>query len=111
AQPVQQALPVVAAHQHHGEHVDLVGLHQAQRLEQLVEGAEAARHHHEAAGVLHEHGLAGEEVAEVDTEVDIVVHALLVGQLDPRPTDTPPASFAPRLPASITPGPPPVITA
>ncbi len=27
-----------------------------------------------------------------------------------QPTDTPPASFAPRFAASISPGPPPVIT-
>ena len=33
------------------------------------------------------------------------------GSSMPRPTDTPPASQAPLLAASITPGPPPVITA
>ena len=111
-QPVDQALPVRRADQHHRERRDLAGLRQGQRLEHLVEGAEAAGEHDEALGVLHEHRLAGEEVAEVDAEVDPLVEAGLEGQLDAeadatrrRPRE------APLLAASIAPGPPPVITA
>ena len=62
-----------------------MGLHQGQRLEQLVEGAEAAGQHDEALGVLHEHRLAGEEVAEVDADVDPLVEPGLEGQLDAEP--------------------------
>ena len=67
--------PVLTADQHDRERGDLLGLDQRQRLEQLVEGAEAAGEHHEALGVLHEHRLAGEEVAEVDPDVDPLVQA------------------------------------
>ena len=65
-----------------GKCADLAGLDQGQRLEQLVQRAEAAGQDHERVGVLHEHHLAGEEVAELDAEVDVRVEALLVGQLD-----------------------------
>ena len=82
ADPVEQARPVGPADQHDREVADLAGLDQGQRLEQLVERAEATRQDDEAVGVLHEHHLAGEEVAELDPEVDVRVHALLVRQLD-----------------------------
>ena len=82
AHPVQQAGPVRGPDQHDREVADLAGLDEGQRLEQLVERAEAAGQDHERVGVLHEHRLAGEEVAELDAEVDVRVEALLVGQLD-----------------------------
>ena len=82
AQPADQAAPVVDAEQHDREAGHLAGLDQRQRLEELVEGADAAGQHHEALGVLHEHRLAGEEVAEVDPAVDPLVEAGLEGQLD-----------------------------
>ena len=62
--------------------VDLPGLHQRQRLEQLIEGAEAAGEDDEGLGVLHEHRLAHEEVAEVLGQVDVGVEAGLAGQVD-----------------------------
>ena len=65
-----------------GKSLDLARLDQRQRLEQLVERPEAARQDHERVGVLHEHDLAGEEVAELDAEVDVRVEALLLRQLD-----------------------------
>ena len=74
--------PVVAAHQDHREVLDLAGLDQGQRLEQLVERPEPARVDHERVGVLHEHDLAGEEVAELDAEVHVRVEPLLHRQLD-----------------------------
>ena len=85
AEPVDQPGPVRRADQHDRERRDLLGLHQGQRLEQLVEGAEAAGQHDEALGVLHEHRLAGEEVAEVEPAVDVLVQAGLEGQLDAEP--------------------------
>ena len=58
-----------------GNLVTLRGLHQSQRLEQLVERAEPAGQADERLRVLHEHRLAREEVAEVDAEVDPLVEA------------------------------------
>ena len=62
--------------------VDLAGLGEREGLEKLVEGTEAAREDHEPAGVLDEHHLADEEVAELDSQVDVVVERLLVRELD-----------------------------
>src|SRR5919108_4877105 len=81
-QPVDEPAPVVGSVQHDGEMLDLPGLDQRERFEQLVEGAEAARKDHEGLRVLHEHRLADEEVPEVDAEVDVVVQPLLVRELD-----------------------------
>jgi len=47
AHPGQQARPVGAVDQHDRELGDLAGLDQRERLEQLVQGAEPARQHHE----------------------------------------------------------------
>ena len=47
----------------------------------------------EALGRLHEHRLAGVEVVEDQPEVDVVVHPLLVRQLDPE-ADREPAALA-----------------
>src|SRR6266496_4117908 len=52
------------------------------RTEQFVQRAESARHYDEPLRVLHEHRLAGEEVAEVHADVDPLVQAVLEGQLD-----------------------------
>ena len=65
--------------------LDLASLDERQRLEQLIERAEAARKDDEALGVLDEHRLAHEEVAEVQRQIDPVVDRLLVGQLDAQP--------------------------
>ena len=85
AQPVEQALPVRRADEHNRERRDLAGLRERECLEQLVEGAEPAGQHDEALGVLDEHGLAREEVAEVDALVDPAVQPGLEGQLDAEP--------------------------
>ena len=61
--------PVVAAHQHDREVTHLAGLDQAERLEQLVERAEAAGEDDEAAGVADEHHLAREEVVELEAQL------------------------------------------
>src|SRR2546430_5446006 len=81
-QPIEQALPVGRAEQHDRKVLDLAGLGQRQRFEQLVQRAEAAWKDHEAACVFHEHVLAHEEVAKLDAEVDIFVQRLFVGKLD-----------------------------
>jgi hypothetical protein len=65
--------------------VDLAGLHQRQRLEQLVEGAEAAGEDDEGLGVLDEHRLAHEEVMEELGDVDVRVGPMLARQLDGQP--------------------------
>src|SRR5690606_15736938 len=83
--PVHQAAPVVRAEQHHREVRDLAGLDQGEGLEQLIERAEPAGQGDEALRVLEEHGLAGEEVPEVDAERYVLVQALLERELDPEP--------------------------
>src|SRR5450759_2297636 len=85
AQPLQQTTPVRRADEHQREGGHLAGLHQRHGLEELVQGAEASGQDDEPLGVLHEHGLAGEEVPEVDPKVDIAVQALLERQLDAEP--------------------------
>ena len=104
AQPGEEAVPVGAADEHDREVLDLAGLDQRQRLEQFVQRPEAAGKDHERLGILHEHRLAREEVVELDATVDIRVERLLERQLDVQPTDSPLASCAPRLAASICPG-------
>src|SRR5699024_3293518 len=82
AQPVQQRGPVVDADEHDGETGDLARLGEGDRLEDLVESAEAPRQHEEALAVLDEHRLAREEVAEVDAEVDVGIQPRLEGEFD-----------------------------
>ncbi len=84
-EPVHEPGPVVRPHEDDGEARHLAGLHEDEGLEELVERAETTRHEDEALGVLHEHRLADEEVAEVDADVDVGVQALLERQLDPEP--------------------------
>ena len=50
-EPVEQALPVLGAHQHEGHALDLVRLHQREHLEHLVERAKAAGEHDGARAV------------------------------------------------------------
>ena len=82
AQPGDQTAPVITAHQYDREIAHLAGLDQGQRLEQLVERAESARKHDEAARVPDEHDLAGEEVVELEPVFDEAIHSLLERQLD-----------------------------
>ena len=83
-----------------------------QRLEELVERPEAAGEDDERARVAHEHDLAREEVVEAQRDVLVRVGRLLERQLDVQADARQrPASCAPRLAASMIPGPPPVMTA
>ena len=92
-QPVEQPGPIGAAHEHDREVADLPGLDQGERLEQLVERAEAAREDHERARVADEHDLAREEVVEAQR------HACprrwltpgLIGEVDVQPDRKRPA--------------------
>ncbi len=70
----------------------LAGLHQSDGLKQLIQRPEATGEHDEALGVLHEHRLASEEVAEVDAEVDVVIQPGLKRQLDPQADRRPTSS-------------------
>ncbi len=78
-------------------------------LRKLVDCAHAARHDHICPGILYEHELADEEIAESTAGFDILVATLLVGNLICRPTETP---FSPQrrplFAASIAPGPRPL---
>src|SRR4051794_37620567 len=82
AQPVDQPVPVGRVDQADRELVDLAGLDQRQRLEELVERAEAAGQDDERVRVADEHDLAREEVVELERVGDVAVGVLLEGQLD-----------------------------
>jgi hypothetical protein len=60
----------------------LAGLHQRERLEELVQGAEAARQHDVGGGELREHHLAREEVLEAQADVLVAARGLLARQVD-----------------------------
>jgi hypothetical protein len=75
-------VPVPRPDQRDRELPHLVGLDQRQRLEELVQGAEAAGEEDEPLRRLHQHHLARVEVAEGDGEVDVRVRILLVRELD-----------------------------
>ena len=110
--PVEQPRPVVAADEDDRVVDRLAGLDQGQHLEQLVERPVAARQDDDRVRVAHEHQLAGEEVVEGEADVDSRGSApARTGSRMLSPTEVAPASRAPRLAASISPGPPPVITA
>ena len=100
--PHQYSLPTRTT----GKNADLAGLDERERLEQLVERPESARQHDERARVAHEHDLAREEVVEVDARGRRTWFIPCSnGRSMVRPTDRAPASRAPRLAASIAPGP------
>ncbi len=80
--PGEQPGPVLAANQDDREFRNLSGLHQGERLEQLVQGAEPARQDDECLRVLDEDRLAHEEIPELKADLDILVQALLDRQFD-----------------------------
>src|SRR2546425_918024 len=80
--PAEEPGPIRRAEQDDREVQHLASLDERERLEQLVERAEAPGEDHETLGVLHEHGLSHEEIAEVDPEVDVGVQLLLERELD-----------------------------
>ena len=80
--PVEESLPVRGPEKDDREVLDLAGLCEGQRLEELIEGAQAAGEDDESTRVLDEHVLAHEEVAELHAEVDVLVQLLLAGELD-----------------------------
>src|SRR5919204_3481422 len=71
--PGEKPMPVRLSEEDDREVLDLSGLRERQRLEQLVEGAKAAGEDDEAARVLDEHRLAREEVAKLDAQSAVVV--------------------------------------
>src|SRR3546814_1768492 len=76
----------VAAAEQHYRHLlaDLAGLHQRQQLEEFVQRAEAARHHHHGLGEIGEPELAHEEVVELEVQLaaDVGIVDLLHRQRD-----------------------------
>src|SRR5688500_2818813 len=70
------------AKQDNGKLVDLPRLDECERFEQFVEGPEATREDDVRVGVLHEHRLADEEVAEVHRGVDVRIRSLFEWKLD-----------------------------
>src|SRR5271157_4949752 len=77
-----QSRPKPGADEHQGEGPDLAALDQGRGLEELVKGPKPAGQADEGAGVLDQHDLADEEVAELDHVVKVGVRPLLVRQED-----------------------------
>src|SRR5687767_1054226 len=77
AHPLEQPAPERLVHQDDRHLSRLAGLHQRQRLEQLVEGAVAAGQHDVRGGHLGEHDLASEEVAKAQADVLVAIAGLL----------------------------------
>src|SRR4051812_45354633 len=81
--PVEERLPVFAPEEDHGEVADLPGLHQRQRLEELVVRSPTARQDDERLRRLHEADLARVEVAELVGEIEPRIEPLFHRELDP----------------------------
>jgi hypothetical protein len=62
--------------------LDLPGLDQGERLEQLVQRAVSTRVDDEGGSVLHEHRLPHEEELEIETPAQVWIGSLLERQLD-----------------------------
>ena len=109
-EPAHEPRPVGRAEQHDREVPDLAGLAQRRGLEQLVERAEPAGEDDERARVADEHHLAREEVVEARGRCRRSGSRTARAAARCRGRSTvAPASRAPRLPASMIPGPPPVM--
>jgi len=74
--------PELDAHKDDGVVADLAGLDERGDFEHLVHRAEAAREGDEGVGVLREHHLADEEVAELDEGIEVGIGFLFAGELD-----------------------------
>src|SRR3990167_3144473 len=82
AEPGDEPAPIRLVHQDDRHLARLAGLHQCERLEQLVERAEAAGQDDERGGELREHHLAREEMLEAKPDVVVPVRVLLARQID-----------------------------
>ena len=74
ADEVAESLPVVTAQRHDGKGLDLARLYERQGLEDLVDGAEAAGHHHEGVGVLDQQHLAHRQPQWVRRDLQHLAH-------------------------------------
>ena len=77
-----QRRPEPCAHGHNREAVDLLALDEGEGFKSLVQGAKAARHHHESGRVFHQHDLADEEMANLDEPIQVAVFFLFERQGD-----------------------------
>src|SRR6516165_297122 len=111
ADELPHVVPEFRAHRHHREALELLALNQRQRLKRLIQRAQTARHDDERARVLHKHDLPHKKWSISMNRSRYGFALCSMGRMMLHPRLTPPASFAPRLAASIMPGPPPVITA
>ena len=83
--PIDHPAPVVAAHEHHRESPDLLGLNEREGFEQFIHGTEASRKDHVRYGIFYEHELAHEEIPELHLDVLEGIGRLLHGELDVQP--------------------------
>ena len=107
---IDDAPPVGGIEQKDRHSPRLAGLDEAEGLEQLVHGAEAAGEDHQRPRPRQEVHLAEREIVELEAELGrhVGVWRLLVRQDDIVADARAPVSAAPRFAASMMPGPPPV---
>ena len=79
AEEIQQRMPEFSAHEDEGKFLDLSGLDEGGDLEDLVQRAEAAGQGDEGVGILHQHQLPDEEMAERDPPIEVRVGPLFLG--------------------------------
>src|SRR5512143_1543598 len=82
SEPIEQSFPVMSADQHDGEAPDFFGLNERQRFKEFVHGPKAPGEYDVPNGVLHEHQLPYEKVAEFDPDVLKLVRSLLQWKID-----------------------------
>ena len=82
SEPVHKAGPEFGIVQNDRERPGSASLGDDKGLRKLVDCAHTARHDHICPGILYEHELADEEIAESTAGFDILVATLLVGQFD-----------------------------
>src|SRR5579859_7105341 len=76
--PVDQLIPISVPHQHDGEMLDALRLHERDGFKQFIQRPKAARKKDKARGVFDEANFANEKVSEVQEAVYIRICLLFV---------------------------------
>src|SRR5512144_2925294 len=82
SEPSEQSFPITSADQNDGETPDFFGLNERKRFEEFIHGPKAPGEYDIPDGVLHEHQLPYEKVAEFDPDVLKLVRGLLQRKID-----------------------------
>ena len=83
--PVEEAVPEFTSHEDDRKGFNAMGLHESERLEELVEGSKSAGHADKGHGIFDEHHLAHEKIFKIERQVGVIVRFLFIGQTDIEP--------------------------